>query len=545
MDWAADLEEKNKQGDKNSSVFVPVSYNEATKNFQAYHGGGFPSTGMSTGSKYSGGLSTSVSSLNLNHYALRQNTRKALFDSPQAASIIERLTDSIVDVGLKVEFTPNWRQTGQTEEQAAEWAADHEERFDMWMKSKQFHKAEVMTGYQFQRLYEYFQQRDNDNFVRFHYSSKRDLISPLQLSFIDPNQIRNDEFTSSFGPMVQDDGIKRNADGKEVGYKIWLIDKQGHYKAIDIPATGARSKRTMMIHGFEQKFASQGRGFSRIAYALTEFEKLTDFSLSKIVQAINQSNISMWVKPSADKPASNPLEGMKNSGPIQPITDSGGTPGNDPSGLVDFCPMPEATMDVPGSTGIFSLQDGEGLEFPENRVQGESYETFVNAFTSYLSASTGTPIEVVLMKFNQNYSASRATLVLFWRTCKIWREEMDADLMTPIINSWLAEEIAAGRTIAPGWSDPRLKAAWMSHNLIGAPMPNIDPAREAKAHKELLDISATNLDRVSRETNGSRAKDNIAKNTKLFKEIPIGPWNQKAAGSTEEKNNPKKEEEDE
>jgi lambda family phage portal protein len=481
----------------------------------------------STGSKYPGALSRRVEGVTFDHWSIRQNARDATFDNPQAASIVERFVDSVIDQGLRVEFTPKYKLLGISEEEAIQWAEDHEERFDLYMRSKQSHIAESLTGYQIQRQYARFQQRDNDIFVRFHYSKRSDLISPLQLGFLDPNQIRGDEFTSTYGPTQQDDGIIRDDNGKEKGYKVWRRDKKsGGYKFVEIPATGPRSKRTMMIHGYDPLYAGQGRGLSRLYHALTEFEKLTDFSLAKIMNAINQSNYTMYVKPSQDNPASDPTEGMPNSGPRgQRVVDSGEEPCSGSGNIVDYCTLPEATQDTPGSTAVFSLQEGEDLKFLENKVQGDDYQTFVSAFTSYLSASMGMPIEVLLMKFNANYSASRASLVMFWRICKIWRQETDADLMTPWIQSWLSEEIAAGRTQAPGWSDPRLKAAWMCHNLIGAPMPNIDPAKEAKAHKEMLDISATTQERISRETNGTSAKDNIAINKRAFKQTPVGPWN--------------------
>ena len=132
------------------------------------------------------------------------------------------------------------------------------------------------------------------------------------------------------------------------------------------------------------------------------------------------------------------------------------------------------------------------------------------------------------MKFNASYSASRASLVIFWRIAQIWREEMIADFLNPLYESWLSEEIAAGRIKAPGWQDPILRAAWLNNTWIGTPMPNIDPAREAKAAKEYLDMSATTQNRIARNLNGTSAKDNIAINKRTFPETPITPWNESA-----------------
>ena len=201
----------------------------------------------------------------------------------------------------------------------------------MWLASKDCHRAETMTGYQAQRLYQIFQQRDNDIFVRLHYNGGARLQSKLQFSFLDPSQIRGDAFTSSGGFNADDsDGIVRDNAGREMQYKVWLKEKgsPSQFKEVTIPARGSKSGRRMMLHGFSPEYASQGRGYSRLAHALQEFQNLTDFSLATIKKAINQSNITMYVKPSPDNAASNPLEDLR--GPAGPASTQFGS---DPEGM--------------------------------------------------------------------------------------------------------------------------------------------------------------------------------------------------------------------
>jgi len=197
----------------------------------------------------------------------------------------------------------------------------------------------------------------------------------------------------------------------------------------------------------------------------------------------------------------------------------------------EVCPIPEAGLDTPGSMAFVNLEQGDKIKMLENASPADNFKDFVEAFTARLAAAASVPIEVVLMKFANNYSASRATLVMFWRIAQIWREEMSTDFLNPVYEMWLSEEIAAGRISAPGWSDPRLRAAWLHCTWIGAPMPNIDPVKEAKASKEYLEMGATTQNRVSRNLNGSRADANIAKNAKMFPQTPVPPWSKGAASS--------------
>ena len=491
------------------------------------------SHGMSGGEKYPFGLSSSGSPVILNHRLLRRNARSAYHDTPQAKALVDRWADTVADIGLMLEAAPKADLLGIEIERAEDWAKDVESRFDSFCRDKKQHRSETMTFYQSHRKYQIFQHRDNDMFTRLYYSPDRGLQNPLQFEFIDPDQIRGDATTTSYGIQGYEDGISRDSRGREKSYKIW-VQKKGkpfEYEDVTIQKKGPKSGRIFMLHGFDGIYAGQGRGFSRLAFALQEFENITDFSLAQIKKAINQSNTTMYVKPSKDNPASNPYQDIlrtQGAGPTASTVFENPTEQEiAAANPVNYCPMPEATVGVPGSTGVFNLMEGEDLKAFQNTAPSDSFHTFVDAFTGYLSAGSGMPIEVLLMKFNANYSASRASLILFWRIAQIWREEMAADYLNPVYFMWLSEEIAAGRIIAPGFSDPRMRAAWLNNRWIGSPMPNIDPMRTASADKLYAELGAHDLDRISRNLNGSDGSANRAKLARQYEELPNAPWNEK------------------
>lgn len=492
--------------------------------------------GRSGGAKYPYGLSASGAGRSLDHRTLRRNARDAYHDTPQARALIDRFADTVVDIGLMLEAAPKAALLGIDPEQAENWAKDVEERFDSYARAKVQNRSETMTFYQAQRMYEIFQQRDNDVFVRLYYSPDRSLLNPVQFEFIDPDQIRGDAHTTTFGPTSGNDGIKRDSRGRELSYKIWIPEKNGSYKLkfVDVPRRGAKSGRVFMLHGYAAEYAGQGRGYSRLAHALQEFENITDFSLAHIKKAINQSNLTMYVKPSSDNPASNPFEDIlttSGAGPAAQQFGAAPAPAEGAEGVtaeavapVSYCPLPEATIDTPGSTGVFNLQEGEDLKAFDGKAPSDSFNSFVDSFTAYLAASMSMPIEVLLMRFNSNYSASRASLIMFWRVAQIWREEMAADFLNPVYEMWLSEEIAAGRISAPGWSDPIMKAAWLNNRWIGSPMPNIDPMRTAKADQAYVTMGAQTLDRVARNLNGSSGSANRTKLKREYGELPPSPF---------------------
>jgi lambda family phage portal protein len=485
----------------------------------------------STGAKWPGGLSNSGTAPILHHHLLRRQARSAYHTSLQARSIVERHTDSVVDVGLKVDATPDVAILGITDEQGEQWAQDVNVRFDHWARNRKATIAENMNFYQSQRMVGISQQRDGEYFVRFMYSLRSDLLNPLQLSFLDPSQIDGIGLTNTYGfNQWINDGIERDNNGKEIAYNVIVKKPEFSTKSIRIPAMGARSKRRMMIHGYQPEYAGQGRGFPRLSHALQELENITDYAASELKKAINQSTITAFVKPSKDNPSSNPFEGVSQNAPVGPAglsaqaQDLAAENNLDTGPVVNYIPVQEATNAVPGSLAICNLNEGEEIKPFQSTSPVEGFEKFVNAVASHLSASLSIPLEVVLMRFNQNYSASRAALILFWRVAQIWRDEMASDFLNPVYEAWLSGEIAAGRVQAPGFSDPRLREAWLKNTWIGAPLPNIDPMRTAKADQLYAEMGAQDLDRVSQQLNGSSGKANRAKLRRQAGELPLLPW---------------------
>lgn len=507
----------------------------------AYSGGrrsaGYSGATRSSGAKFDYGLSTSSPSRLLDHTGLRQQARDAYHDTPQAKALVDRFADSVVDIGLRLELNPKAEILGIDPKKLEAWSAYVEEAFDSWAHSKTCHRAQNMNFYQAQRLYAIQQQRDNDQFIRLFYSSSKDLLNPLQFEMFDPNQIRGHGWTSTWAQIFNDDGIIRNADGTEKSYLVWYRnqDIEGKFEYAEIPRLGSRSKLPHMIHGFYTEYAGQKRGFSRLAHAIQEFENITDFSLSVIKKAINISSFLMAVENDQQDP-SDPLEDIARipggAGPAASMFGSKSFEDKEPtqeeldlySTIPNYTPIPEATLSNPGSLGFFNLAKGDKLKLIGDKAASDSYDSFVTAFTSHLSASMGMPVEVLLMKFSSNYSASRAALILFWRIAQIWQHEMASDFLDPVFETWLSLEIASGRIQAPGWSDPLLRRAWVNCTWIGAPMPNIDPQKTANADRAYVEMGATTLERVSRNLNGSSSKSNREKLRREYSELPTPPW---------------------
>ncbi len=496
--------------------------------------GGYPHAAVwQDGSKFETGLTPSGSGNWFDIPVILQNTRTAYTESIHARSIVRRYADTVVDTGLKLLPTPKHQILGISPEQAEEWADNVAQRFDCWFASKQCTRDEVDNGYQLQRFIEILTRRDGEYFVRFHYSPRKDLMSPLQLSIVDPTQILGYGVADTYAfNRSYADGIIRDAGGKEIAYKVQVLTEKG-YAEMTIPAIGPRSRRRFMLHGYTRDFVDQGRGMSDFAHALQEFSNITDFSQAQIMKAIAQSQFTFTVVPNKDGPASDAGLGV-GAGFFD--AEYGGVESDVPTATGEpshyaYSSRPEWTARQPGSTVITGLQSGEGLQAVQNTAPSEQFATFVESIMTNLAASVSMPIEVLTMKFGRSYTASMGALILFWRVAERARYEQKWDWLDQVYEAWISEELAAGRISAPGWSDPVMRQAWLSSRWGGAPMPIIDPSKQSKADKDYVELGAQHLDDVARTYNGSDGRLNRAKLGRQLEELPGVPWSKGGQGS--------------
>ena len=187
---------------------------------------------------------------------------------------------------------------------------------------------------------------------------------------------------------------------------------------------------------------------------------------------------------------------------------------------------------APGAVGVLSgLGAGEKLKSFDSTAPSDSFASFTDAFIAHLSASRSMPVEVLLQRFNANYSASRAALVMFWRVASLWRAELESDFLNPVYDAWLSEEIGSGRVSARGWLDPIMRAAWLSCEWAGSAMPDIDPEASINAARLAVEANISNLEREARKFNGSDAATNRAINDTLFQGMTPAPWNKSSSPS--------------
>jgi lambda family phage portal protein len=502
--------------------------------------GGGQRTTRFYGQKFPDGLSSHSPALLIDSDAIRNQVRTLSQTSIHAAAMINRDVDTTVDSGLMLSPECQHEVLGISPEEAERWNSDVALRFDLWAQDRRASITGNLNLYQAQRLWERCLTMDGENFVTLSYFSDSSLLSPLRFGTLDASQIREPAFTWTAGVIDLHDGIIRNEWGEETAYKIWQ-QRPGSVmpEMKTVPRIG-RGGRIMMTHGYEPQFPGQGRGFSPLGVSIHDLEKLSVLALAETEKTINQSNIAFTVKSNSDQPAQDPFSrigaiGIPGHGPAAAAFGNTPTPPPGAENVTEeslepvYTPVATPHTDIwkLGGVGVFNLPGKQELVPFQNTAPGTAFNIFVDSQVAYIAAATGQSVETVLMKFSNNYSASRATLILCWRIALQRRYNLACYHLDPIYEMWLSEEIAAGRVSAYGWVDPRIKAAWLRHRWQGSGLPVMDPTKSVQAAKMALELGLTTMEDEAIEYNGSSAKANRAKLRQEFSELPEAPWSHK------------------
>ena len=491
------------------------------------------------GEKFSGGMNY-VSSYGSGIYAMRQRSIRAYWDSMQARGIINRLVDTVINTGLSLESTPESSILGLSQEERKEISNKLETRHNLWANSKNCDLSRENTLGQIERIEYRNQLVKGDYFAALPFSSDPSLINPLQIKIIKPELVSTPfDAKTIHESMIRGnyivDGVEFDKNDEEVA--IYVRTRKhgpagayfdintglplygsgsgynalpGNYEWVRFPKYGPISGRQILIHGKVQEFGNEPRGIPVLAHVAHELEKITDYSLLELMAAVANATIAAVVKPSENAPATNPFPGNSFVPPsLQQATD--GTTTASTTALADpgYTNIGKNVLKNTGGLLISSLNAGEDLVSHDTKRPNVNFNAFVDSITKYLSASLGMPIEVLNMVFGQNFSASRASLKLYWQSVFVKRDDFISDFKTPVYNSWLLGEVGTGNLILNGFEDPQKRAAWQSAKWFGVPSPSIDPVKEEKASAIRVKEGLSTREQEAQRRNSSSFDSNV------------------------------------
>ena len=132
-----------------------------------------------------------------------------------------------------------------------------------------------------------------------------------------------------------------------------------------------------------------------------------------------------------------------------------------------------------------------------------------------IGSSMDIPKEVLIKKYESNYTAARGALLDFWRTVRVHRTRFNNMFNQPVYEQWLSEAVATGRIEAPGFfDDPAIRQAWCGCMWMGVSMGHVDPLKEVNAAAQRILLNISTEEQEAAEYNGNDWNENIPQRKK-------------------------------
>lgn len=398
----------------------------------------------------------------------RAGSRDLYMNTPVAIAAIRRMRTNVIGAGLSFQSRINRDVLGLDGDAADVWEKNTEAEFRLWCSSKNCDVTRTQNFFQLQQLsfLSYLLSGDvvtllpSKRVKGFPYSLRIQIIEGDRLS--NPSNVAN----LNYGGKIAG-GIEIDNYGAPLAYHIRSKhpgDKSVEAKWIRVPAYGSRSGRRNVIHVYDKERPGQRRGMPFLAPVLEQLKQLTRFSEAELMAALVTAFFTVFVK--TEEGSANPL-----AAGFVPETETVSNGDTDEDEVYEM-----------GNGNIISLNERESIDIADPKRPNAAFEPFFNAIVSEVGASLEIPFEQLVMKFNSNYSASRAAILEGWKTFRMRRTNFIADFNDPIYEEWLTEAILKGRIVAEGFfTDPLRRSAWLGSRWEGPGQGQIDPLKETNA----------------------------------------------------------------
>jgi len=432
-------------------------------------------------------------SIDLYSSTLRQRSRDLYEGGGLARSGVNTLTTSVCGWGIIPKPKIDGDFLGLTDEVREETERTILREWRLWAENKMCDAERQQNFYDLQQLAFLSMLMSGDVFVLF--GMKDNARTPYQttIRLIEADRICNPD-TSGDSESTETDGGGRIIDGIEIdkeGVVIrYYIASRSPIAANDnseltwtpIDAFGSDTGYENMLHIMIHERPEQRRGVPLVAAEIEGLKQFSRYMNAEIAGKLVSAMLTVFIT-SKDDDGKAGMEDAVNED--EKVTDD------------------ELKLELaPGA--IYDLPPGKHPETVDPKRSDTQFEVFVNTFIMVIASSMGIPKEVLVKKYESNYTAARAALLDFWRTVKVYRRRFNSGFNQPIYEQWLSEAVAAGRIEAPGFfDDPIVRQAWCGCSWMGASMGHVDPLKEVNAAEARIRNNISTEEQEAMEYNGN------------------------------------------
>lgn len=434
---------------------------------------------------------------------LRQRARDLYAGGGLARSGPQTLTTSVVGWGIQPKPKIDGDFLGMSDEQREEAERAILREFRLWADNTMCDAERQQNFYGLQHLAFLSMLMSGDVFALFGMKENRRTPYQTTVRLLEADRVCNPDSsgdsesaeTDSGGRII--DGVEIDREGAVIRYHIasrspiaGANSSELTWTAID--AFGKDTGYPNILHVMTFERPEQRRGVPFVAAEIEQLKQFTRYMNAELAANVVSSMLTAFIVSDEDDGKFG-LEDAVNE--EEKVTDD------------------ELQLELaPGA--IYNLPPGKKVETVNPLRSNAQFESFVNTCIMTIASSMGIPKEVLVKKYESNYTAARAALLDFWRTVRVYRTKFNTSFNQPVYEQWLSEAVATGRIDAPRFfDDPAVRQAWCGCLWMGASMGHVDPLKEVNAATVRIANNITTQEQEASEYNGNNF-DEIMKQRK-------------------------------
>lgn len=437
---------------------------------------------------------------------LRQRSRDLYCGgSTLATGAVKRLRTNAVGTGLHLKSTINEEILGISSEEARKLEETIEREFAHWANSTNCDIERIDNFYQLQQLALLNALLSGDSFALMTTTKRTGSIYDLRIELVEADRVSTPD-NETINPLFCE-GVEKNANGEVVAYHISKFhplsfqDREPR-EWVRVKAFGEKTGRRNVIHVMNRERIGQVRGVPFLSPVIETIKQLGRYTEAEVLAAVINGLFTVFIE----------KESASDDVPFGEAVPEDMQVDSEDEGSIELAPG-----------AVIDLGEGEKANMVNPGRPNPNFDPFVMAVIKQIGAALEIPYELLIMAFSNNYSASRAAILEFFKVIKMYRAWFVTDFCQPIYEEWLCEAVAKGRINAPGFfNDPIIKDAYCSAEWNGPSAGQLDPKKEVEAAELRVKGGFSTRERETTELTGTDFYKNIKQRKReeeLLKEV--------------------------